>query len=230
MTKIFTIEKYKTKEEWLSNRGFGGTSASAIMGKNPYMSKIELYDSIVNGLNKKNVSNKATEFGTNLEPLIRNEFIYDYKDIIKVKEPPKGNWLFRRIDKPYLTASLDGELKLLNPFLNLKKGSKGILEIKTRELRGYKELEEWASGILPQHYYIQVLHYLLITNYDFAILRARLRLVDYETKLITQVVVKDFVIKRSEVVDELKLLEKKETEFYEENIVKKQRPKFIIKI
>lgn len=228
--KIFTIEKFTTKDDWLKNRGIGGTSASSIMGANPYRTKTELYDAIVypDLIKQKKFSNKSTEFGTALEPLIRAEFIEDYKSIIKVKKPPKNNWLFRRIDKPYLTASLDSELKLEQEFLGLKKNSKGILEIKTRELKGYKELEKWMSGELPQHYYIQCLHYLLVTKYDFAILRARLKLTNYTTKLVEEIVIKDFVIKRSEVIKELELLERKETEFYEENIVKKVRPKTII--
>ena len=44
---MYTTEIYDTEEQWLQNRGLGGSSASAILDSNPYMTKIELWKAIL---------------------------------------------------------------------------------------------------------------------------------------------------------------------------------------
>ena len=56
-------------------------------------------------------------------------------------------------------ASLDGEL-------TDQDGRKGILEIKTTNILQSMQREKWRDQI-PDNYYIQVLHYLLVTEYEF---------------------------------------------------------------
>lgn len=231
---IFTIEKYKTKNEWLAKRGIGGTGASSILNCNPYKTKTELYDNIIYGGDKEveDYTNDSIELGINMEPLIRNEFQLDYKTKFEIVEPPKkGNWIYRRIDKPYLTASLDGELTAISDLAEtgIKTGDKGVLEIKTHDLRGKVDESEWVEGnTLPQHYYIQVLHYLMVTGYEFAYLRARLRKINYSTKEVKYIITKDYLILRKDKENEIKYLENKETDFWENNVLKKNRPQAVI--
>ena len=40
MRKKYKVEHFKSREEWLSNRGLGGSSASAIVGFNPWMNAL----------------------------------------------------------------------------------------------------------------------------------------------------------------------------------------------
>ena len=53
-------------------------------------------------------------------------------------------------------------------------GRKGILEIKTTEIRRSLDRKKW-DGQIPDYYYAQIVHQLLATGYDFAILKARIR-------------------------------------------------------
>lgn len=223
---LYKKETFKTKEEWLKARGFGGSSASAILGKNPYMSKLELYRAIVMPNEHPLVkSNESMNYGTKCEPLIRKLFAYDFKEQYRV-HTPQSNEMYRRIDKPYMTATLDGILTEKHT------GRKGVLEIKTHDIRNRKDEMQWSEHI-PDNYYIQVMHYLMVMNdFDFVVLTAKLRFYDYfnaDGKKLLRSEVRYYYIERSEVLKELEILEKKETEFWEYNITKKVMPRLEIK-
>ena len=102
-----------------------------------------------------------------------------------------------------MQASLDGELT--DP-----KGRRGILEIKTTNILQSMQREKWNDRI-PDNYYIQVLHYLLVTGYEFVVLRAHLN-TDWGGEKRTTV--KDYFIERSEVRDDLDMLLKEEQKFW----------------
>ena len=77
---------------------------------------------------------------------------------------------------PWAHASLDGEL--VDP-----DGRRGILEIKTTNILQSMQWQKWDNQI-PDNYYIQILHYLLVTEYDFVVLKAQLKSVrDGEVRL-----------------------------------------------
>ena len=70
----------------------------------------------------------------------------------------------------HIFATLDGDLT------EKDNGRKGILEIKTTEIKRQSQWKEWSgTPAIPQHYYVQVLHQLLATGYDFAIVRAQIK-------------------------------------------------------
>ena len=50
MKKLYRVEHYKSKEEWLLARtkGFGGSSVSALFGKNKHKTALDIYCSAVN--------------------------------------------------------------------------------------------------------------------------------------------------------------------------------------
>lgn len=226
--KLYKKETFNSKEEWLKKRGFGGSTASAILGKNPYMTALELYRAIV--MPNKNPlyqTNEAMSYGTKCEPLIRKLFAYDFDNKYAV-HTPRNNEMYRRIDKTYLTATLDGILT------ERKTGKKGILEVKTHDIRNKADNEKWSDHI-PDNYYIQVLHYLMVMNdFEFAILTAKLRFYDYynsDGKKLLRTEIRYYYIDRMDenVAKDIAFLEKKETEFWEENVVKKKLPKVEIK-
>lgn len=200
----FIRQKYTTKEEWLLLRKLGGSDASSIVGLNPYRTNLELWQELVGVKERLNIDNKFVRYGTEAEDPLRKLVELHFKDFesdtdfIKVSHSDE---VLARIDKNYLTASLDGELEVLKDFdfvsywkmpfnkdanffdkivpepIKLKKGMRGVLEIKTTDVLSSMHREKWNNHI-PQNYYVQTLHYLNVTNYDFVILMAQLKFRD----------------------------------------------------
>lgn len=102
-----------------------------------------------------------------------------------------------------MQASLDGEL-------TDQDGRRGILEIKTTNILQSMQKEKWRDRI-PDNYYIQVLHYLLVTGYEFVELCAHLRTEWGGEKRTT---VKHYHIERADVQDDLDMLLREETKFW----------------
>lgn len=222
----YTVEHYKTRVEWLSHRGIGGSSASSILGVNPFRSAVELYGEIIMSKpvteeyeDKKNTESK--QYGNKLEPIIRKVFRLDYPEYI-VRDP-QGFEMYRRKDKPYMTATLDGTL------VDRKTKEKGILEIKTRDMRKHEDRDEWDNHI-PMNYYVQVLHYMLVKDdTSFAVLFAKQRFFEEKGEGewgTAYSVFKPYYIYRSDeqVQKDLLTLEKAETRFWEEYVLKRQIP------
>lgn len=160
------IKLKHNSQEWLAFRttGIGGSDASAVLGLNPWKSNVELWEEKV-GLREQLAiaDNAAVEYGTKAEKPLRDLFLLDFPEycISTIK-----NSVFKADD--FMFASLDGEL------VDKKTKRKGVLEIKTSTIFSSMNRERWA-GKIPQNYYIQLLHYLLVTGYDFAILKAQLK-------------------------------------------------------
>ena len=220
----FIREVYKRKSEWKGNRGIGGSSASAILNANPYMSLLDLYWLLVSPYKETpDNQNDATIYGTKCEPLIRKQFELDFPEY-KVHCPYYFE-MYRRKDKPFMTATLDGLL------IHILTNRKGILEIKTHDIRNKEDEENW-NGKMPQNYFIQCLHYLVVRqDCDFVILCAKLRYFDYYhidgKKLLYQKIV-CYRIERSEVQDQIDYLELKETEFWYNYVVPHKIPNIYI--
>lgn len=153
---------------WLKGRGsgIGGSDASSIVGKNPYKDNIRLFEEKTGRTIPEDISDKPyVKYGHDAEPLIRELFALDYPEY----EVLYHDWrILRSRTHPFMQASLDGEL------IEKETGRMGILEIKTTNILASMQKEKWKDRI-PDNYYIQVLHYLLVTGYDFVVLRALLR-------------------------------------------------------
>lgn len=175
-TDITRIQ-FDSMEEWLVNRkGIGGSDASAILGLNPYKTNQELWMEKKGQMSPVDISGKSyVKYGNDAEPLLRALFALDYPEY-KV-EYYDNNMIINK-KYPWAHASLDGEL--MDP-----DGRRGILEIKTTNILQSMQWEKWDNRI-PDNYYIQVLHYLLVTEYDFVVLKAQLKRVrDGEVRLTT---------------------------------------------
>lgn len=200
---MYKIIKCNSHEDWLKKRnyGIGGSDASAIVGLNPYKSNIDLFEEKIGRKAAADISDKEyVKYGTNAEPLIRQLFSLDYPEY---KVEYHGDRILRCVEYPFLQASLDGELT--DP-----DGRRGILEIKTTNILQSMQYEKWNERI-PDNYYIQVLHYLLVTGYDFVVLRAHLR---SDWKEDRRTVVKHYFIERKDVLKDLEMLLIKEIEFW----------------
>ena len=181
--------------------GIGGSDASAIVGLNPYKSNIELYEEKTGRRTPEDISDKPyVQYGTKAEEHIRALFALDYPEYTVEHHE---NRILRSKDFPFMQASLDGEL-------TDQRGRRGVLEIKTTNILQSGQREKWQDRI-PDNYYIQVLHYLLVTGWDFAILRAHLNTV-WGTDRRTSV--RHYFIERDEVEADLKYLKAEEIKFW----------------
>ena len=99
-----------------------------------------------------------------------------------------------------------------------KDGSRGIWECKTHLVHGKADYNQWNNRI-PDAYYIQVLHGLIVTGFEFVILTAELRFSDGSARII------EVTIERNENVEEdIKWLLDKEKEEIERYYIPKKRP------
>lgn len=228
---IFNIVEYKDEKEWLSLRtkGVGGSDASACLDANPYKSKRDLYLEKKGLKEKVEISNnKLVEYGKKAENPIRELFKLDYPELSVFHR----DVLLVRKDKDYIRGSLDGfiyvneDISITSywkaPFKSdetfdikcvkhLKKGMQGVLEIKTSEVLNSMHKEKWNNQV-PQNYYIQVVHYLNVTGFDFVILRVKLVFED-KNKIRTHEM-RDYVFLRDEILEDLSVEESAIDEFW----------------
>lgn len=203
-----------TREEWLEERkkGIGGSDAATILGLNPYKTNMQLWEEKTGRRQAEDISEKEyVKYGTNAEDLLRELFKLDYP---KYEVKHDENTIIKHPKYPFLFASLDGTL------IDKETGEMGILEIKTTNILQSMQKEKWKEKI-PDNYYCQVLHYLNVTGYSFVILKAQLKYeYDGEIKLDTR----HYKILREEVIEDIKMLEEKEVEFWTKYVETGIRP------
>lgn len=215
---MVTMVKYKNREEWLKARQkyIGGSDAACILGLNPYRSNLDLYREKIGLVKAPDLSgNEAVEYGTKAEKHIRALFQLDHPDL-KVEYDGDHSWLNDKY--PFAAASLDGRT------VEKETGRKGILEIKTAIISNKAHAELWNNRI-PDNYYCQILHYFMVTEFDFAVLRARLRYEYPGNKFYTE---RDYYIERSECEEDIATLIEKEAVFHEQLITGQEPPRKII--
>ena len=95
MKKNYKKEIYKTREDWLSHRGIGGSDAAAICNKSKWRTACDVYKALTSSKQKKEIKNTRMVEGTKAEPLIRNLFELEHPEYKVIHPPKKGSWLFR---------------------------------------------------------------------------------------------------------------------------------------
>lgn len=199
------VKKYilNSREEWLQSRKrIGGSDASAILGRNPYKSNIELWQEKTGRTAPEDISDKPyVKYGIAAEEHLRELFKLDYPDYTVCYEE-NNIWVNDRM--PWAHASLDG-------WLIDKDGRKGIWECKTTNILQSMQKEKWKQQV-PDNYYVQILHYLMVTEFDFVKLKAQLKY-DFGGGVYLQT--RHYHIERSEVQEDIDYLMQKETEFWE---------------
>jgi putative phage-type endonuclease len=210
--------KFKSKKEWLDYRkkGIGGSDASSIIGLNPYKTNQELWELKTGRGEIEDISDKPyVKYGTKAESLLRNLFKLDHPEYtVKHKE----NTMLIDDEYEFMYASLDGILT------EKSTKRKGILEIKTTNILQSMQKEKWNEKI-PDNYYIQILHYLMVTKYDFVILVAQLK---SEFKGVIYKQTKEYKIERKDVEEDIKYLRDKEVEFWRKYVENDIKPPLIL--
>lgn len=186
------VYEYANEDDWhtLREKRIGGSDIGAILGVNKYKSIIDVYIDKTEGSNFE--GNEATFWGHMHEATIMKVFAQKHREFNVYQVP------YSVVDN-FLIANLDAVLKDKNT------GEHGVLEIKTTNAFNYKD---WEGDIVPQYYYAQVQHYLMLTGYKYAYIAVLIGVNKY----------KDFKIERSE--EDIELIRNKATEFYNENILK----------
>jgi len=204
MEEKFTRIKYQSKDDWLKMRSqyLTGTDASAILGLNLHHTSIDVWEDKVHGKKKPFKTNNLVKYGSKAESSLRALFKLSYPEY-KLKHT---NELLVNNKHHFLAGSLDGELE------EIATGKKGIWENKTAYISNSISKEKWENDKIPEQYYIQTLHYLLVTEYDFVVLQVELR---YEIDGKRWFTRKIYRFEREEVKDDLDYLLQKEIEFWE---------------
>lgn len=202
---MITTKILKSREDWLEERKgrIGGSEASCIVGMNPYQTNVELWEEKTGRRKRQDISDSPfVRYGSEAEKHLRALFELDYPRY-KVDYVENNLWVNDKY--PFAHASLDGWLH------DEDTGRNGILEIKTTSILQSMQREKWNHRI-PDNYFVQVLHYLMVTEFDFAILKAQLKY-DYDGDVF--LTTKHYYIDRREVEEDIEYLKKAERNFYE---------------
>lgn len=205
--------KISNEAEWLAKRqlqGIGGSEASSIVNCNPYMSNVELWEYKTGIKQREDIGNKpCVKYGKQSEQYIRALFLLDYPEY--ASEYHEYDIIFND-DYPFVFATLDGEL-------TDTKGRKGILEIKTTEILNPSQWAKWDKQI-PQNYYVQILHQLIATGFEFAVLNVQIKYTKNGEKFKT---VRTYFFERTDLQDDINYLVREEIKF-NKLVIEKKRP------
>jgi putative phage-type endonuclease len=215
------------RTEWLAERekGIGGSEAAAILGMNPYMSNVELWEYKTGRRQREDKDSPYMEYGRKAEEALIELFRLDYPKYKVIM--PEAYTLQRNKEYPYILGTVDAELSSeLEEEVANKPVRKGFLEVKTTNILASGQKEQW-NEMIPQNYYVQCLHYLLVNpEYEYFYLKAQLKSIwrGEEVRLTT----KHYYFERKTLEGDLKYLREKEIEFWEEYVKKDVRPNLVL--
>jgi putative phage-type endonuclease len=177
---------------------------------------LQLWKEKTGRVEAEDISEKEyVKYGTQAEEHLRALFALDFP---QYEVQHEENKIIKHSEYPFLFASLDGTL------INKETGEIGILEIKTTNILNSMHKEKWNNEQMPQNYFIQVLHYLNVTGYEFVKLVAQLK---YDDKY---KYTKVYTINRTDegVEDGIKYLHEKEIEFWQQYVLKDKEPALLL--
>lgn len=213
------IETPSSREEWLIKRheGIGGSEAAAILGLSPYKSNTDLWKEKTGQTEPEDISGKdCVIFGKKAEEHLRELFaLYAPQYEIEYHEFD----LLKNEEYPFVFATLDGILH------EKQTGRTGILEIKTTEIRKSTDWDKWDDKI-PDQYYIQVLHQMLATGFEFAVLLANIKYLNPKDDF-PRFTTKHYYIERSDVTNDIAYLLDEEIKFWD-SVKKGRKPNTIL--
>jgi putative phage-type endonuclease len=135
-----------------ARRGIGGSDIASVMDKNPWKSAYTLWAEKSGKAWQDLNASMPMQMGTAFEPVIRKLFADNNSDWLTVHET--GTWA--SIEDPKSVANVDG-------IIEWSDGSLGVLEIKFSRMY-------WDQ--LPEHYNLQVQHYLSVLGLKRAVVVA----------------------------------------------------------
>lgn len=202
----FIIKSHKTRKEWLLGRKgtIGGSDAACVIDNNPYRSKEKYIESLNQEVEVKD--NKAMKYGRDAEDIIRKLWELDNQTKYEIFHMPNTSFVSK--EQPKLLYSPDGII------IEKKTKRFGLWECKTTFARNEEDLGTWNNQI-PQQYYVQILHGLIVSGFDFVKLTVKIKVYEKSTKT-NYYIMKDYHIERSECTEDIEYLKKEEIKFIEQ--------------
>lgn len=204
----FSVHVYRSRKQWLEGRvsGIGGSDASAAIGMNPWRSNLDLWMIKTGRKKAPDISNnERVIYGQNAEDAIRK--LYQAKTTGRMDVHYMPNVVLSNSEHPELLYSPDGLL------YERKTGRCGILEVKTASPMSAMQKEKWHDNHLPDNYYIQVLHGLNVTGYDFVDLIAELAYDDKYSQI------RIYHIERAETEEDLETVREGVLSFWNDYVI-----------
>lgn len=182
-------------EEQKRNRlsGIYGTDCGIICGLNPYKNKIELWKEKTGLAVEPDISdNPSVKAGNYLEPVLRQWFSDETGLTVEIKEEE-----LQHHEHSWMRGHVDG-------IITQEDGTQAILELKTASIR---QKDKWGEfnpmdananqfgfiNSIPEHYLMQVTHYLCVANLSVA----------YVAVLIGGNDFRIYVVERNEVLEKI---------------------------
>lgn len=223
MINKFKLIKFKRPNEWLQARlsCITATSASSVLGLNKWETALEVYIRLLTGKGKVVEESEAMALGRKYEPIARQMFSIKHNEYERV-DPPVNNWLITQRRKKWFGATPDGLLKQDDKFI-------GGLECKYHLIRGKDDEEAWKSGVLPQQYYIQVLHTINASERQFQVYYL-VALLEHEKRnekgewVFDNIEYREYKFVTSELRQDLDYEEKAMYNFMNEHVTKRKFP------
>lgn len=207
--------KPKDRASWLEYRhhGLGGSDAASIVGLSSWKTARDLW---LEKTGEKELTGIAdNEFmakGRRLEPAIREVYKAMHPDRKVTYHPFDMLYL---PEHPFIFATLDGEVVD-------ETGRYGVLEIKTSNPRSKTEWSKWENQV-PRAYYIQCLHEMLSSGYEFVDLFAFIFRQDGDF------VAREYRFEREECKEDIAWLLEQETAFWQ-SVEQKKLPSLTLVI
>lgn len=138
-----------SREEWLAWRrtGIGGSDAAAVIGLNPFRSRIEVYADKM-GMMPEKEDTESMRLGRDLEDYVAHRFCEETG-----KKVRRNNFMWCHDEHRCMIADVDREII----------GENAGLECKTTQAWGGKVI---MKGEIPLTYYVQCMHYMSVMGYD----------------------------------------------------------------
>lgn len=138
-----------SREEWLAWRrtGIGGSDAAAVIGLNPFRSRIEVYADKM-GMMPEKEDTESMRLGRDLEDYVAQRFCE-----AAGKKVRRNNFMWCHDEHRCMIADVDREII----------GENAGLECKTTQAWGGKVI---MKGEIPLTYYVQCMHYMAVMGYD----------------------------------------------------------------
>jgi len=221
--ETYSVHRYKNRAEWLRGRsdlrGIGGSDASSCLGLNPWRTNLELWEIKTGRKVPQDISeNERVWYGSNAEEYIRR--LFQLKHALEYEIQYLPNVILQNEEHHELLYSPDGLIRTID-------GRNGILEIKTTTIVRSYEKEKWydrqkKEPVLPDNYYIQVLHGLNVTGFEFVDLFAELTYPSGRSELIP------YHIEREEVADDLQTVQDEVIHFWRDYVLPDKEPGLIL--
>lgn len=168
-TAFYTVRRYGSREEWLKGREktIGGSEAAAAINLSRWMTARDLWARKTGREDPPDLSdNPFVAYGTKKEPYLRQDFAMDFPEYdVQFQE----NAILYSKKHTFMAYSPDGLI------YDRQTHKRGILEIKTHAIMRSDDWKAWRESIGIDEYFVQVLHGLIVTGFDFVELRAELK-------------------------------------------------------